>query len=388
MAWPGSRLLERAVPDRANRALILLTAGIGYPLVWIGPMASSFIYNILYKAPFLPVLLWILAVNTVLLTLALAVGILVLSRARRSLTGRGAIIFALAVTGSGAVARTVVIRLLYDMGLTPLPAFNNTFFLVQLVLGVILVASVTAAIIYASSRERALDETFAQLARTQASLAAEEEAVRGQVFDQLHGSLQAEFVAMRQSLLDLANQTSDPDAASEARRLEGQLDRVYQDGVQTVTRALYPAGLEVGLRTAMTELQDRLAGAIELEVNVDPIVTAMDNPTTGGIHRDARMAAFRIVEEAVSNAMEHSQAREAVIDITSRLSDGAVMLNLRIAHLVEAPVTVTEGSGLARMRARARALGGTVDYGTRGNQFTVIAELPLVRVDEGRWNPA
>lgn len=349
-------------------------------------MASAFIYKVLYGVPFMAVLAWILVINTVALTLALAVGVLALSRSRRSLTGRGALTFALAVTVGGAIARTIAIRVLSGLGLSPLPTLTTTFFLVQLSLGVILIASVTAAIIYASSRERALDETFGQLARTQVSLAAEEEAVRGQVFDQLHGSLQAEFVAMRQELTDLADRTPDPEAANTARRLEGQLDRVYREGVQTITRALYPAGLEAGLRTALTELTERMAGGIELVVDVDPVVSAMDDPTTGGIHRDARMAAFRIIEEAVSNAMEHSEARHATIDITSRLSGNGVTLDLCIWHDVAAPVTIVEGSGLARMKARARALGGRVEYGTRAGRFTVTAELPLARADDGRWS--
>lgn len=351
-------------------------------------MASAFIYKVLYGVPFMAVLAWILVINTVAFTLALAVGVLALSRSRRSLTGRGALIFALAVTVGGAIARTLAIRVLAGLGLSPLPTFTTTFFLVQLSLGVILIASVTAVIIYASSRERALDETFGQLARTQVSLAAEEEAVRGQVFDQLHGSLQAEFVAMRQELADLADRTPDPEAADTARRLEGQLDRVYREGVQTITRALYPAGLEAGLRTALTELQERMAGAVALVVIVDPVVGAMDDPTTGGIHREARMASFRIVEEAVSNAVEHSQAREAIIDIGSHLADGAVALDLHVSHDVVAPVTIVEGSGLARMKARARALGGRVEYRVQDGRFIVSAQIPLMRVDEGRWSSA
>lgn len=386
MPLTPARWLRRLIPDRSNRALLGLTAGVGYSLILIGPVAAAVIYRSLFGIPVAKSLTWLLAMNVVTMTVALAGGALALSRMHRTLDGIRALAFATGIGLGGAAFRLLLVRGSMELGFSPLPEVGTAFLVIQLSLGLLFVAALGSAIVYASGRERALDTMFADLSRAQLSLAQEEEQVRGEVFDHLHGTLQAEFVAMRQTLQDLADSTSDPAAAQAASRVETQLDRTYRDGVQELTRALYPPGLEAGLAIALVELQGRLAGALDLQMEMDPIVATMDDPISGGIHRDARMAAYRIVEEAAANAMEHSNARSVGVQLSSHLEDGSVRLDIRVSHEVDAPVTVTEGSGLARMRARARALGGSVEYGTVDHRFTVRAVLPLVRPDSGRWS--
>ena len=265
----------------------------------------------------------------------------------------------------------------YFFGLTPFPEVETQFFVVQLALGLMFVVAIMGAVMYAVSRERALENAFTELSRAQISLAQEEEHVRAEVFDQLHGSLQAQFIAMRQKLSDLASENADSDLVREVLQIEQDLDRAYRDVVQPLTRTLVPAGLEAGLGIALAELDARFAGAMNLEVRIDPVVEAMDSPMTGGIHRDARLAAYRIIEEACSNAIEHSHARWVVVVLSSHLADGSAWLDLEVSHEVPAPVSVMEGSGLTRMRARARALGGKVVYANEPGRFAVRASLPL-----------
>lgn len=378
--------MARVIPDRLNRSLWWLTVGVAYPLVLVGPIAAAAVYRTLYDISMATILLWLWTLNLTILTIAMAVGALILRRLRRPLDGPRALFFALSVSISSAVVRFIVIRVTYPLDLTPLPDVDTPYFLIQLALGFVLVTILSSAIVYASSRERALDEAFVDLNRAQVSLAQEEEQVRAQVFDQLHGSLQAQFVAMRQALVDLASTSSDPHTVKVATDVERNLDSTYREGVQTLTRTLIPSGLEAGLGIALAELDTRLGGSIEIDVHMDPVITTMDNPMTGGIHRDVRLAAYRIVEEAAANAMEHSHARQVDVDVSSRLEDGAAMLDLEVSHAVAATVTVEEGSGLARMRARARALGGSASYGCEDSRFIVRATLPMARPDGGRWS--
>lgn len=385
MASPHRGTVSRVIPDRANRALWWLTASLGYPFVMVGPIVASFVYAEIYAIPIAMTFGYLIVLNVASLTIALAAGAAFLHRAPLALTSRKAIAFAVSVGVGGSLLRFIVIRIAYPLGLTPFPEVGNTFFVVQLGLGLIFIAALTAAIVYASSREHDLDTAFLELSRAQVSLAQEEEQVRAEVFDQLHGSLQAQFVAMRQRLNDLAAATDDEKAAHEALAVEQALERAYRDGVQPMTRTLIPAGLEAGLEIALAELDSRLGGALQLDVRMDPIIATMDNPMMGGIHRDARIAAYRIIEEAASNAMEHSHARAVEVVLGSHLTEGAAQLDLRIAHSTHQPVVVSEGSGLARMRARARALGGQISYTNESGEFVVAATLPLARPDGGRW---
>jgi signal transduction histidine kinase len=94
------------------------------------------------------------------------------------------------------------------------------------------------------------------------------------------------------------------------------------------------------------------------------------------------LAAFRIVQEALTNVVRHSGSRHARV----HFADGDGMLRLRIDD--DGPATGAEaggsGNGLAGMRERAVALGGTIEAGPRSDGgFRVLAVLPLhTREDE------
>ncbi|MFI2412538.1 sensor histidine kinase [Streptomyces sp. NPDC018947] len=88
------------------------------------------------------------------------------------------------------------------------------------------------------------------------------------------------------------------------------------------------------------------------------------------------LAAFRIVQEALTNVVRHSGSRRARV----RLDPEGGTLRLRVDD--DGPATGADaggsGNGLAGMRERAAALGGTVEAGPRPDGgFRVLARLPL-----------
>lgn len=98
------------------------------------------------------------------------------------------------------------------------------------------------------------------------------------------------------------------------------------------------------------------------------------------------LAAFRIVQEALTNVVRHSGSRHARV----RLAHDADVLRLRVDD--DGPATGADaggsGNGLAGMRERAAALGGTIEAGPRPDGgFRVLAVLPLTasaEVEEDR----
>ncbi|MET7272580.1 sensor histidine kinase [Streptomyces flaveolus] len=88
------------------------------------------------------------------------------------------------------------------------------------------------------------------------------------------------------------------------------------------------------------------------------------------------LAAFRIVQEALTNVVRHSGSRRARVLLAR---DGGT-LRLRVDD--DGPATGADaggsGNGLAGMRERAAALGGTIEAGPRADGgFRVLASLPL-----------
>lgn len=124
----------------------------------------------------------------------------------------------------------------------------------------------------------------------------------------------------------------------------------------------------------LPELVEQAAGAgLTVEVAGEPPRLA---PGTD-------LAAFRIVQEALTNVVRHSGSRHAWV----RLDHDGGALRLRIDD--DGPATGAEaggsGNGLAGMRERAAALGGTIEAGPRGDGgFRVLAVLPSKVKEEDR----
>jgi signal transduction histidine kinase len=84
------------------------------------------------------------------------------------------------------------------------------------------------------------------------------------------------------------------------------------------------------------------------------------------------LAAYRIVQEALTNVTRHARARA----VTVRLGYGDGVTVEVVDDGVGAG-GAGPGNGIAGMRERAAALGGTVEAGSRpGGGFGVVARLP------------
>ncbi|MCX5389154.1 sensor histidine kinase [Streptomyces sp. NBC_00094] len=118
------------------------------------------------------------------------------------------------------------------------------------------------------------------------------------------------------------------------------------------------------------------AAAAGLAVTVTTSGPYGAEPPAAALPPGADLAAFRIVQEALTNVVRHSGSRTARVEI----AQGPDRLDLRIDD--DGPATGTEaggsGNGLAGMRERAAALGGTIEAGARPDGgFRVHAVLPL-----------
>lgn len=86
------------------------------------------------------------------------------------------------------------------------------------------------------------------------------------------------------------------------------------------------------------------------------------------------LAAFRIVQEALTNVLKHAPGREASVGIAYR----GDVLELEVANIVaHADGDAAPGHGLIGMRERALLYGGELAVGRDAGRFVVRARLPL-----------
>jgi signal transduction histidine kinase len=164
--------------------------------------------------------------------------------------------------------------------------------------------------------------------------------------------------------LSIINEAS-ADALREVRSVLGVLRGVDEQVPRTPT-----AGL-----AQLSELVTRSAAAgVEVEVEVEgrrrPLSTSVD------------LAAFRIVQESLTNVARHSGADVARVtlgfdahELTVQVDDAGVGT---AANGRAGDGGAMAGNGIAGMRERAVALGGALDVGPRGDRgFRVRARLPI-----------
>jgi signal transduction histidine kinase len=129
---------------------------------------------------------------------------------------------------------------------------------------------------------------------------------------------------------------------------------------------------------------DRLADLIERAGAVGLSVTLEQEGEPAALPANVDLAAYRIVQEALTNSARHAAGAKVTVRIT-RTGTGLVVHvedegpGLAPPPLAQAgPPPVPGGNGLVGMRERANALRGTLTAGPRpGGGFCVHAELPL-----------
>ncbi|UVI36971.1 sensor histidine kinase [Brevibacterium spongiae] len=115
----------------------------------------------------------------------------------------------------------------------------------------------------------------------------------------------------------------------------------------------------------------RLAGSTEIRLNDRRSTDATGAPEKPGQSTDA--AAFRIIQEALTNISRHAQADTAQITIERR----AGRLQVTISDDGTGMSTSAEGAGILGMRERAKLLGGTLGIASAGEGGTVVSvDLP------------
>ncbi|WP_406169637.1 histidine kinase [Streptomyces canus] len=96
----------------------------------------------------------------------------------------------------------------------------------------------------------------------------------------------------------------------------------------------------------------------------------------GAVPAPVELAAYRIVQESLTNALKHACPGRVRVSLTERDGDLTVAVSSPYGDR-DGPRAPGSGAGLVGMRERAALLGGTFDAGPDGPHWTVRASLPL-----------
>ncbi len=152
------------------------------------------------------------------------------------------------------------------------------------------------------------------------------------------------------------------DALIEMRRMIG----VLRHGDEALAGATAPALSQLGALVARAR-----AAGLPVELRIDGEARELS--------RGLDLVAFRVVQEALTNAIKHAGLARAVVRV--RFSTGALELEISDTGRGPAPAhggTDVPGQGLVGMRERLAVYGGELQTGrARGGGFEVRARIPL-----------
>jgi signal transduction histidine kinase len=116
-----------------------------------------------------------------------------------------------------------------------------------------------------------------------------------------------------------------------------------------------------------------------------PTVVLHDLGAHGYLARTADIAAYRIVQESLTNALRHGGADS---DITVTLAWTGPGLSLAVSSPIRDRTALgPTGRGIAGMHERARIAGGSLEIDAEGDRFVVSAYLPYTPITQEPTSP-
>jgi signal transduction histidine kinase len=173
--------------------------------------------------------------------------------------------------------------------------------------------------------------------------------------------------------LGVLSESLGPDEKSRLDRAQGLLDEGIR-GIRNVTDALRPSLLDdLGLVPALRSLAEafRTRGGIAITFDASAALPKLSE--------GAELAVFRALQEGLANATRHSGANR--VTVTVRADEGSLILTVRddgygVTDLDLARMEREGHMGLAGMRERMTALGGSVELRNGSPGATLMIKVP------------
>ena len=239
---------------------------------------------------------------------------------------------------------------------------------------------ITALLVSRAKQRRAEQALHDSEGRFRRGLIQAQEEERTRVARELHDDICQRMVLLGINLQELAALAPDTEAAlrDQIAELRHQLETLTND-VNGISHRLHSSKLSLlGLTAAAAAFCHDIA--TRQQVDVEFVHTTMPDRVPEGV----AISLFRVLQEALSNAVKHSGARRYRVSLEGR-GDGVqleVSDNGRGFELAAA--RQTSGLGLMSMQERLRLVGGEISFESRlGGGTRVRAWAPTQPVEQG-----
>jgi two-component system, NarL family, sensor histidine kinase UhpB len=198
---------------------------------------------------------------------------------------------------------------------------------------------------------------------------AAQESERLRVAQELHDEVGQSLTAVLLQLARLAKRVPPGELSAVADTQATARESLEE--VRRIARSLRPEALDdLGLLSALRVLAERVEdqGDLRVETRLERELPPLDN--------DEELVIYRVAQEALTNVVRHAEARNAQLELTTKLD----AIRLAVSDNGRGLGGASEGAGLRGMRERAILVGAQLEWAEReGGGAEVTLELPLDR---------
>jgi len=236
--------------------------------------------------------------------------------------------------------------------------------------------------------QRELAEQAAALARademqrSRQRIVSAQESLRKEIAQQLHGSVQNRLIFLVLRLKQLEATAEPKGLALELTDLREKFEELLEQEIRSIVHQLYPYILRRGFVPALQSMGDQIESVISIEMDLDQELVRKERADRSLIPEQAKLAAYRIAEEALTNVVKHANASKVSVRLETPFG-GWFRLTVQDDGQAFAVEESLEGMGIVGMRDYAEAIGGEcVILGAPGKGTRVTATLPLVILEK------
>ena len=220
-----------------------------------------------------------------------------------------------------------------------------------------------------------------ELQRSRQRIVTMQESVRRDIAQQVHGSVQNRLIILMHKVAELEQTASTEDSAKQLKDLHEKMVELLEVHVRPISHQLYPSILRRGLVVALQSLADQFETALDIEMDLDEVMLRRERSDPRFIPEQVRLTAYRIAEEALTNAVKHAKESKVKIRLTT-LPEGWFHLTIEDDGPGFDILTVSSELGTLMMQDYAEMVGGNCIIRSTPNQGTqVMATLPLAGPD-------
>ncbi len=226
---------------------------------------------------------------------------------------------------------------------------------------------------------RAVREHAAEAQQSRRLLAEAEDKQRREVAQLLASRVHSQLLVVSNLLGQC--QTAWPQAPAELlaqlSRARDELERIGEQEMRRASQLLHPSIIAVGLAPALRALADRFEGRLTVDVQVRSELRDLDDPVASRVPERVRLAAYRVVEEALANVARHAGVCDAQVVLDADPS-ARLRILVRDGGRGFDPARPSDGLGLRAIASRVEQVAGEWGVTSAPGQGTTLwCLLPL-----------